>query len=178
MIEELLDVGAADPGAMAEAAPWRAVAHPGAVWGPAKTIVWWRFADSSEASAEARWNELERADLAAAGCPLDPPELRIETARRRLGTTASSCQLTVSCSCFRPGGGRETAIHPLWHSLAARKKGSHRMISVRAEDIFNRAVSEFAGRRLARTSGSPFRASLRRGRNGARPTTAIQAART
>ncbi len=54
MIEELSDVGAADPGAIAEAAPWRAVSHPGAVWGPAKTIVWWRFADSSEASAEAR----------------------------------------------------------------------------------------------------------------------------
>ena len=150
MIEELSDVGAADPGAIAEAAPWRAVSHPGAVWGPAKTIVWWRFADSSEASAEARWNELERADLAAAGCPLDPPELelkRLAAAWERPLLHASERLLLVLPAL---AAGVETAIHPLWHSLAARKKGLAQDVSVRAEDIFSLAAPEFAGRRLAR----------------------------
>ena len=150
MIEELSDVGAADPGAIAEAAPWRAVSHPGAVWGPAKTIVWWQFADSSEASAEARWNELERADLAKAGCPLDPPELelkRLAAAWERPLLHASERLLLVLPAL---AAGVETAIHPLWHSLAARKKGLAQDVSVRAEDIFSLAAPEFAGRRLAR----------------------------
>jgi hypothetical protein len=148
MIEEASDVGAADPSAIAEAAPWRAVSHPGAIWGPGRTIVWWRFADAAEASAEARWNELERADLAAAGCPLDPPQLelrRLAAAWERPLLHASERLLLVLPALT---AGAETAVHPLWHSLAARKKDIGQDVSVRAEDVLNRPSPEFAGRRL------------------------------
>jgi len=173
MIEESSDVGAADPGAIAEAAPWRAVSHPGAVWGTAGTIVWWRFADSSEASAEARWNELERADLSAAGYPLDPPDLelkRLAAAWERPLLHASERLLLVLPAL---AAGVETAIHPLWHSLAARKKGLAQDVSVRAEDIFSRAAPEFAGRRLARAPAPVSREPAARPEWSA-PTTAIQ----
>ena len=150
MIEEAIDGGAVDPGVVAEAAPWRFVSHPGGIWGPSKTIVWWRFSDAGEARAEARWNDLERADLASAGCPLDPPELelrRLSAAwERPLRHAAERLVLVVPAVA----AGLEAASHPLWHSLSARRKNLEKQISVWAEDVVNAAASAFAGRRLVR----------------------------
>jgi hypothetical protein len=38
MIEQVVGAGVGDPAAEAEAAPWRSVAHPGAIWGPRKPL--------------------------------------------------------------------------------------------------------------------------------------------
>ncbi|MGD1038539.1 MAG: PD-(D/E)XK nuclease family protein [Roseiarcus sp.] len=150
MIEESLDVAAADPGAITEAAPWRAVSHPGAIWGPAKTVVWWRFADTGETSAEARWNEQEREALATAGCPLDPPERelrRLAAAWERPLLHATERVLLVLPAL---AAGAETAIHPLWHELAARRNKLMQTVAVHAEDVLAAPAPSFAGRRLIR----------------------------
>ena len=152
MIEEALDNAAADPGAIAEAAPWRAVSHPGAIWGPAKTVVWWRFADGGETSAEARWNEIERAELIAAGCPLDLPERelrRLAAAWERPLLRTTNRLLLVAPAL---AGGAETAIHPLWHALAARKPTLMQAVAVRAEEALVAPSPQFAGRRLTRVA--------------------------
>ena len=91
MVEQAIDVGVSDPTAVAEAAPWRAVSHPGAVWGDAKSIVWWHFADVGESGATTVWNVLERAALTEAGCPLDEPGLRTEAPRLGMGATVAPC---------------------------------------------------------------------------------------
>ncbi|MGJ0391158.1 MAG: hypothetical protein ACR650_00105 [Methylocystis sp.] len=68
MLEQAIGVGVADPSAVAEAAPWRSVQHPGAVWGEARTVVWWHFVDMGEAGSNTVWNVLERDALAKGGC--------------------------------------------------------------------------------------------------------------
>ena len=150
MIEEAIDGGATDPGSVAEAAPWRSVSHPGAVWGPSKTIVWWHFADSGETGGEARWNELERTELDAAGCPLDPPELELRLLssawERPLRNAGERLILVLPAMT----AGEETAVHPLWHSLSALRKDLAQEVSVRAEDVVLRAEFEFAGRHIVR----------------------------
>ena len=117
MVEQAIDVGVSDPTAVAEAAPWRAVSHPGGAWGDAKSIVWWHFADVGEAGATTVWNVLERAALSEAGCPLDEPGLelnRLASAWERPSRHARDRLLPI-----RPtlASGAETAAHPLWHAL-------------------------------------------------------------
>jgi hypothetical protein len=151
MIEESVGDGASDPAAIPEAAPWRAVSHAGAVWGIAKTVVWWHFADAGEASSAARWDRLERDALAQGGCPLDEPEpelRRLSAAWERPLRHARERVLFV-----RPAlaGGAETTAHPLWHSLAAQCSGLLEAISTRGETVLREAAPSFAGRTLARS---------------------------
>jgi hypothetical protein len=155
MIEEAVDVGAVDPSSVAEAAPWRAVSHPGAVWGTSRTIVWWGFVDSDETKPQERWNEAERAALAEAGCPLDPPEVElrrlVDAWERPLNHAAERLMLVV------PGQmrGTDTAIHPLWHSVAAGRNGLSARLSARAEDVFSNPKMELGGRTLLRLPVAP-----------------------
>lgn len=148
MIEQAMGDGASDPLAVTEAAPWRAVSHPGAVWGEAKTVVWWYFADPEETSAAERWNRLERTTLEEAGCPLDDSESELEllaTAWERPLRHAREKILFV-----RPtfAAGAETSAHPLWHSLKARRKDLEDEISVRAETVLSDPSPSIAGRAL------------------------------
>ena len=150
MIEEFLSNGVSDPTAVAEAAPWRAVRHPGAVWGEAGTVVWWHFADCGETSAFARWNEAELTALAAAGCPLDDHELEL-----RLLAAAWERPLRYARDrlvLVRPSvvAGGETKAHPFWHSLVARAPDVGKEISFRVEDVFARRSVSIAGRALSR----------------------------
>jgi hypothetical protein len=152
MIEECFSNGVPDPSAVAEAAPWRAVRHPGAVWGEAGTVVWWHFADSSETSAFARWNEAELAALELAGCPLDEPGLK-------LSLLASAWERPLRHARDRLVMVRPSAVarvdvkdHPLWHSLVARDENIGEKILIRAEEVFANASFTFAGRAVARTA--------------------------
>jgi ATP-dependent helicase/nuclease subunit B len=150
MIEQAIGVGVADPTATAEAAPWRAVSHPGAVWGEAKTIIWWHFADSGETGGKVVWDTNERAALRDAGCPLDESELALQliaTAWQRPLRYADQRLIFV-----RPvlSGGTETMAHPLWHSLAAGRPDLESQIGFHAEKIFRDAAPSFAGRTLTR----------------------------
>ena len=150
MIEQAIGVGVSDPTAVAEAAPWRAVSHPGALWGEAKTVVWWHFADLGEATTSAVWNVLELSALKDAGCPLDEPELalrRVAAAWERPLRYGRDRLLLI-----RPAqaGGSETKAHPLWHSLVAKRPKILEEISFRAEDVLGREAPAFAGRTLSR----------------------------
>ncbi len=150
MVEQAIDVGVSDPTAVAEAAPWRAVSHPGAVWGDAKSIVWWHFADVGESGATTVWNVLERAALSEAGCPLDEPGLelkRLASAWERPSRHARDRLLLI-----RPtlASGAETTAHPLWHALVAKRPGIAEEVSVRAESVLHDAAPTIAGRTLAR----------------------------
>jgi len=150
MVDEALAGGVSDPESEAEASSWRAVHHPGALWGPAGTVVWWHFADAGETSASVRWNEAERQALASAGCPLDDPELEL-----RLLAAAWERPLRYARNRLifvRPTllAGVEAKAHPLWHSLVARAPKIEEAVAFRAEDVFSRASVGCAGSALAR----------------------------
>lgn len=152
MIEECFSNGISDSTAVAEAASWRAVRDPGAIWGETGTVVWWHFADRGETSAFARWNEAELASLANADCPLDDPEiqLRLLAAAWERPMRHARDRLVL----VRPAvvAGAETKAHPFWHSLAARARDVGDKISVQAEDVFAHAAISFAGRTAARVA--------------------------
>lgn len=150
MLEQAIGTGVADPQAMAEAAPWRSVSHPGGIWGEAKTIIWWNFSDTSETSPKIVWNDQERQALRDAGCPLDDPE-------NGLNLLADAWQRPLQYALkdlifIRPEfiGGDPGAIHPLWHSLVANNKNLEKEISVKAETVLNEESSILAGRILSR----------------------------
>lgn len=151
MIEEALSTGISDPSAFAEASPWRAVSHPGAVWGAAGTVVWWHFADCGETSAFARWNEAELAALADAGCPLDDSELELRLLAASWERPLRHARDGILLVRPSVAAGVETKAHPLWHTLVAGAPDIGDKVSFRAEDVFARYSVEFAGRLLSRT---------------------------
>lgn len=151
MLQQAIGVGVVDPSAVAEAGPWRSVMHPGAVWGTARTIVWWHFADAGETGAPTVWNVLERAALAEASCPLDEPELslkRLADAWERPLRFASERIVLVRAGL---SAGAEATAHPLWHSLIAARLSLEKEIAVRAEAVLSEAEPDLMDRKIART---------------------------
>ncbi len=149
MLEEAVGSGVADPSAVAEAAPWRAVRHPGAIWGEAGTVVWWHFADLGENNSRTIWNKQERAVLADAGCPLDEPDLAL---RRLSAAWERPLQFAQRIILVRPAlaAGAETTAHPLWHTLIARRGTLESETTVRAEVILDEAKPTLIGRKVVR----------------------------
>jgi ATP-dependent helicase/nuclease subunit B len=150
MLEEAVGAGVPDPSAVAEAAPWRAVRHPGAIWGEAGTVVWWHFADNGETASRTIWNELERAALTEAGCLLDDPDLalrRLSAAWERPLRFAKRIILVRSALA----AGAKTAAHPLWHTLVAQCDSLESDATVRAELVLEESAPILIGRRLIRT---------------------------
>lgn len=162
MIEQVSGAGVSDPTVVAEAAPWRAVSHPGAIWGPARTIVWWHFADNGEVGERAIWDINELEALKQAGSPLDEPALalrRIAKAWERPLQQAGKKLILV-----RPASavGEEIKSHPLWHSLIAGRPGLEDRIGARAEAILLESAPQLAGRTLTREKVEPASLPTRR----------------
>ena len=155
MIEQAIGPGVSDPTAAAEAAPWRSVSHPGAVWGDARTVVWWHFADAGETNASVVWNELERDALKDAGCPLDEPEQALRLVAEAWERPLRHARQRLLLVRPAQAGGAETTAHPLWHSLVARSPGLGKKISYRTEQILTESEPKFAGRTLSRIAVVP-----------------------
>ena len=162
MIEQVIGAGVSDPTAVAEAAPWRAVGHPGAIWGPAKTIVWWHFADNGEVGERAIWDLDELEVLKQAGTPLDEPALSL---RRIAAAWERPLQLAgKKLVLVRPAmaAGEEVKSHPLWHSLVAGRPDLENRIGARAETILRETAPQLAGRTLSRQKVKPGSLPARR----------------
>ncbi len=163
MIEQVIGAGVSDPTALAEAAPWRAVAHPGAIWGPADTAIWWHFADNGEIAQRAIWDSDEREALKQAGSPIDDPSLalrRIASAWEQPVRHARKKLILVRSSM---AGGEEVKSHPLWHALVAGRPGLEMRIGARAETILSEPAPQFAGRILIHREVEPGSLPERRG---------------
>lgn len=117
IIDQALDLGQANPGAIAEAASWRSVQHPGSVWAPASTLVWWNFSATTEGSERAPWSNAERAELVAADCPADAINRAAQAASaawERAILNAGERVLLVACGLNCDA---EDSLHPLAHRL-------------------------------------------------------------
>lgn len=148
IIDQALDVGHDNPMAVAEAAPWRSVAHPGGMWGPAEAVVWWNFAATQEAAQRQPWTEAERRELVDGGCAPDAPDVAARSATaawERAVLNASDRLLLVS------GGldsGDDEALHPLAHRLAPAT--GRLAVRIRMEDALSRDRLMIAGVDLTR----------------------------
>ena len=162
MIEQTIGTGIDNPAAIAEAAPWRRVFHPGAIWGPARTVVWWHFADGSETGARRTWTTVERTVLAGAGVTLDDPTtaLRLHAAaweRPFFFATDRVILVTPATTAAGP-----TEAHPFWHALTAGRHDITAQIDVAAEKLLREPNPAFAGRRLEREPVGPATLPVRR----------------
>lgn len=55
VIDQALDLRHPNPGSQADAARWRSVPYPGAVWAPRDAVVWWNFVTTREGAARSPW---------------------------------------------------------------------------------------------------------------------------
>ena len=148
IIDQALDVGHDNPMAIADAAAWRSVAHPGGMWGPAEAVVWWNFGATAEAAQRQPWTETERRELADHDCDLDPPGVAARAASvawERAVLNAGDRLLLVT------GGldaGDDEALHPLAHRLTP---ATGRLATrVRIEDALSSDGMVLAGVNLTR----------------------------
>ncbi|WP_380784890.1 PD-(D/E)XK nuclease family protein [Sphingomonas sp. R86521] len=117
VIDQALDFGHPNPGSQAEAARWRSVPHPGAVWAPRDVVVWWNFVTTREGAARSPWTEAEKHELKTAGCPADD----VTMAARAASVAWERAVLNARDRIVFVSGGQgcedEDGIHPLAHRL-------------------------------------------------------------
>lgn len=148
IIDQALDVGHDNPTAGAEAARWRSVPHPGSVWAPAETVVWWNFRTTHEGLQRQPWTKSEREELAMSGCPVDDMGLAGRAASAAWERAVLQARGNL---LFIAGGldsGDDEALHPLAHRIAAatEKLASY----IRIEDALARSSITLAGLELRR----------------------------
>lgn len=153
IIEQALDDGQPNPMALTEAAGWRAVTHPGAVWAPTPAVVWWNFSATSDGTGRSPWSESERAELAAAGCaadPIDLPARAVSAAWERAVMHARDHLLLISA-------GSDCASDEASHPLAHRLKPALDTLATRIalETALARPEIELAGQSLPRLAIAP-----------------------
>lgn len=150
VIDQALDIGHANPLAVAEAALWRSATHPGAIWQPSPALIWWGFARTDEGTARSPWSAAERAELTGAGCAADDVTLEgraASAAWERAVLNASERILFVSLGL---GCEADEAAHPVAHRLAP---GLARLADqVRLEDALGLPEMILAGVALPRVS--------------------------
>ncbi len=118
VIDQALDLGHPNPASQAEAASWRSVPHPGAVWAPLDAVVWWNFVATREGAARSPWTEAERAELAAAGCPADDVTMPARAASAAWERAVLNARGRIVFVSGGPGCGSDDGFHPLAHRLA------------------------------------------------------------
>ncbi|GAB7555559.1 PD-(D/E)XK nuclease family protein [Novosphingobium sp. 11B] len=148
IIDETLSIGETNPEAIAEASQWHSVAHPGAVWAPADTLVWWNFSATSEGAGRQPWSAAERHELEHAGVPVAD--------EGRAGRVASAAwDRAILQACERillisagPEEASEDAMHPLVHRLAPAldRLTTH----IRLEDALSQDSLTLAGSEIHR----------------------------
>lgn len=153
VIDQALDEGHPNPAAQAEAARWRSVRHPGAIWAPAPAVVWWNFVATREGSVRSPWTERERNELAAFGCPADDMAL----AARAASTAWERAILNASETVLLVAGGLDCDADDNLHPLAHRLKPALDEVAVRIglETALSTPILELAGATLSRRATAP-----------------------
>ena len=117
VIDQALDLGHPNPASQAEAASWRSVPHPGAVWAPRDAVVWWNFVATREGATRSPWTEAERAELAAAGCPADDVTVAARAASAAWERSVLNARERVLFVSGGPVCASDDGMHPLSHRL-------------------------------------------------------------
>lgn len=150
VIEQALDQGQANPSALTEAAAWRCVVHPGSVWAPVDSLLWWNFKVTTEGSERAPWSVRERTALASAGCPPD----EVTRAARAASAAWERAILHASKRLVFVAGGPGCEDHDSLHPLAHRLKPAldRLLLPVRLENALVAPRIEIAGTAILRSA--------------------------
>ena len=154
VIDQALDEGHDNPAVYAEAATWRCVPHPGGVWAPTDSLVWWNFAQTQDGAVRAPWTAAERSELEQRGCVLDDPHL----AARAVSAAWERAVMNARQRVFFVAGGlvshQDSALHAFAHRIAPALDAL--ADTVRLEDALGQAATNVAGRTLERIAVEPI----------------------
>ncbi len=117
VIDQALDLGHPNPGSQAEAARWRSVPHPGAVWAPQDAVVWWNFVTTREGAARSPWTDAERHELMTAGCATDDVTIAARAASAAWERAVLNARERIVFVSAGRGCESDDGIHPLAHRL-------------------------------------------------------------
>ena len=152
VIDQALDIGHDNPMANAEAARWRCVPHPGGIWGPTDTVVWWNFRTTQEGLQRQPWTNGERRELAERNCQPDDPGIpaRVASAAWERAVMNARSHLLVIASGL--DAGEDEALHPFAHRIAP---ATERLTTwIKLEDALAQASLVLAGAELRREAVS------------------------
>lgn len=102
----------------AQSADWSIVDHPGQVWAPAETILWWGFDDVHTVCPQSDpWTAADLKCLSESSIYLDrPTHIAIREAYSwRQALLNAKCEILL-CR-MRVQHGQSTSLHPLWQEL-------------------------------------------------------------
>ena len=148
VIDQALDLGHPNPGAQAEAARWRSVPHPGAVWAPRSSVVWWNFGATREGAGRSPWTEAERIELADAGCPADD----VTTAARAASAAWERAVANARDRIVFVSAGLDCEADDTLHPLAHRLKPALDLVAdrVNVQEALRAPSIRFAGAQIDR----------------------------
>ncbi len=148
VIDQALDIGHDNPVADAEAARWRCVPHPGGIWGPVDTVVWWNFRATQEGLQRQPWTNDERRELGERGCPLDDADIAARAASAAWERSVMNARSHLLLIAGELDAGEDEVLHPFAHRLAP---ATERLATwTRMEDALAHASVVLAGVELRR----------------------------
>jgi hypothetical protein len=149
IIDQALDLGQDNPLAEAEAAQWRCLPQPGAIWGPTPTVIWWNFTATQEGLYRQPWTEAERKALNARGCVLDDADLAAQAASAAWERAVLNTREHLVLLASGLNSGDDEALHPLAHRIAPAIDVLATYVSI--EDALAKRTLTLAGIELARS---------------------------
>jgi ATP-dependent helicase/nuclease subunit B len=153
VIDQALDEGQNNPGASAEAAAWRCVSHPGGVWAPTDSLVWWNFGRTQEGLTRAPWTAAERTELAQHHCIPDDPSLAANAVSAAWERAILNTRARVLFVASGLDARAEEALHPFAHRIAPALDAL--ADKARLEDALTQSVTNLAGAALERIAVKP-----------------------
>ncbi|UYY58014.1 PD-(D/E)XK nuclease family protein [Sphingomonas sp. S2-65] len=147
VIDQALDVGQGNPAVEAEAATWRSVVHPGSIWAPVESVVWWGFGADEDAPRRQPWTDRERQELLEQGCTLDAPDRAGRAASAAWERAVLNARGRIVFVAGRLDSGKDDAMHPLAHRIAPAE---HLIEATRIEDALSSRTLALAGIPLER----------------------------
>jgi RecB family exonuclease len=148
MVDEAIGPGMADPASAPEAAPWSTVHSPGAMWGPADTVVWWA-PSGALAPRTGPWTLAEAKSLAECGCALADGATSMAAAAHSWRQPILHARQRVILVLSKTIGGEEGDDHPLMHELRSALDGAPPGVIIKAENLLA-GEQGVAGRRCTR----------------------------
>lgn len=143
MIDSVADYGSSVSNT--EAADWALVDHPGQIWGPAKTVVWWGFSQPQLGVARTVvWSDDEYKLMQEHGITIERPveKLRRESSSWRMPIL--NAQNRVILVKPRVISGRRAIAHPLWDEITSVVEGSSwQKVTCAASEVYRRPTVEF-----------------------------------
>lgn len=143
----------------ADCAPWALVDHPGQIYGPAETVIWWGFTSEIRTPPSNPWTEEELQFLCQRGVHMDTPSNAVAREAESWCRPATEENGQIIFVKPRTIAGRQVAAHPFYHEIASfievAPPAVRGKIVRQAHHIYQQPCTEVGTRQLVRKMCEP-----------------------